>query len=78
MKDAGDFFISEAEEDSQGGHANIVDGLFAIARAIDGLSRAMDRLGTNGVGPKGAIEVLSEEIKEGFEKLASSIPDIRD
>ncbi len=50
------------------------DGLLAIAEAINGLARAIDRLGTNGAAsPMGAIEVLSVEIKEGFSLLASAI-----
>jgi hypothetical protein len=79
MKDAEDFFISQAEEDSHGDRANVVDGLFAIARAIEGLSRSMDRLGTKGATtPFGAIELLSSEIKDGFAKLAEAISESRD
>ena len=35
---------SESEVDSGGDAANVVDGLFAIARAIDRLADAVDRL----------------------------------
>lgn len=35
---------SPSELDSQGEAANVVDGLFAIARSIDRLAEAVDRL----------------------------------
>lgn len=42
----------------------LIDGLFAIARAIENLAGAVDRLGLNGVGDgKGAVEVLAMEVK---------------
>jgi hypothetical protein len=44
--------------------ANIVDGLFAIARANEKIARAIERLGVNDAAtPMGAIELLAGEIR---------------
>jgi hypothetical protein len=60
--------------EDRGETVNIVDGLLAIAGAIDCLARAIDRLGTaDAATPMGAIEILSMEIKEGFSSVASAI-----
>jgi hypothetical protein len=56
---------------------NVVDGLLAIAGAIEGLSRALDRLGTNGAStPMGAIELLSLQIKEAGASVARGLCEI--
>lgn len=74
MENFDDYLISDVEKDAEGNFANVVDGLFAIARALDGLSLAIHRLGTADAGTRmGAIEVLSMEIKDGFTRLADAI-----
>ena len=48
---------SPNELDSNLEPANVVDGLFAIARALDRVARAIDRLGTNDASTSmGALE----------------------
>jgi hypothetical protein len=37
--------ISEADEDPNGEPANVVDGLFAIARALESVAKAIIRAG---------------------------------
>ena len=44
--------LSPNEHDSNGEIANVVDGLFAIARAIEHLAGAVDRAGINPAPPK--------------------------
>jgi hypothetical protein len=69
--DLSSVFTSENERDPQGEPANVVDGLFAIAKAI---RSAASHLGTgNAATPMGALEVLGKEIKEGTERIASAI-----
>ncbi len=59
-------FISPNELDRNREPANIVDGLFAIARAISDLTVATHRLGVNDAStPMGAIESLGQVLKEG-------------
>lgn len=41
-----DTLVSRNEQDSKGESANVVDGLFAIARAIDRAAAALERIGT--------------------------------
>ena len=49
---------------------NIVDGLFQIARSLEKVSESINKLGLgNAFTNKGAIEVLAQEIKEGFELI---------
>lgn len=56
--------------------ANVVDGLFAIARAIENLASATRVLGTaDAADPRGAIELLSMEVRDGFRTLANAIED---
>ena len=60
--------------EDRGETVNIVDGLLAIAGAIDSLARAIHKLGTaDAATPMGAIEFLSLEIKDGFSSVASAI-----
>ncbi len=69
--------VSPNESDSNFESANVVDGLFAIAHALNKVAQALERLGTNDAAtPMGAIEMLSLEIKNGFEKLAMSREEI--
>ncbi len=39
--------ISPNESDRNGESANVVDGLFAIARGLHAIARSLDRLGPN-------------------------------
>lgn len=65
---------SPNEEDSNGEAANVVDGLFAIASAVDRLAAATERLGTNGAsGPMGAVEAVAKEIRDGFEAVSGAV-----
>jgi hypothetical protein len=86
----GRVFISPNEADSNGEPANIVDGLFAIARSIDGLATAVRRIAHGGLEEPTGLEALSMTInggrdgswpsvtgaiREGFETLAEAIRD---
>jgi hypothetical protein len=65
-------FVSQIEQDRDLYPANVVDGLFAIARAIESLAQATHALGTNhSVPPLGAVELLAREVRDGFSRLAS-------
>jgi hypothetical protein len=71
--------ISPNEADSSGEPANIVDGLFAIARAIDRLASATWSLGTgNAATQMGAIEYLASELRGTGETVASALQAIAD
>lgn len=67
-------FISPNESDSNFEAANVVDGLFAVARSINGLAKAVDRLGTNDVATNmGAIEILAKEVSGAGSAIAAAI-----
>ena len=82
--------VSPNESDSNGESANVVDGLFAIARAIENLATAVTRvshgdvhgpaglemlsMAINGEGTPGANPVTAA-IREGFGDLAEAIRD---
>ncbi len=54
--------------------ANVVDGLFAIARGLRHVANALEKLGGADTNtPMGAIEALSKEVKEGFLTLANEL-----
>lgn len=58
-------FISPNESDSNAEAANVVDGLFAIARALNNVSKAIHKLGVNDAStPMGAIEALAKVIED--------------
>lgn len=66
--------ITPNEPDRNLEPANMVDGLFAISRAIEKLSRAVDRLGTNDAATQmGAIELLAKETRDGLTAIAAAI-----
>jgi hypothetical protein len=81
--------ISPNETDSNGEPANVVDGLFAIARAIDRLADAATRIAYGGVGEPTGLEAVSmtlnggrngdnwpsvrSAITEGFGELAEAV-----
>lgn len=58
-------FISPNECDSNLESANVVDGLFAIARAISDLSKSIDKL---------SYETF-KQIQETGDRIATAIPD---
>ena len=59
--------------------ANVTDGLFAIAEALDRCADALIKLGMNDAcTPFGAMENLSMEVKNGFQRLADSIEPLSD
>ena len=50
---------------------NVVDGLFAIADALNSCADALNRLGiADASTPFGAIEALARVIEEGFDRLS--------
>ena len=58
-------FISANESDSNLEPANVVDGLFAIARGLHHVAHSIDRLGVNGADTSmGAIELLALEVSK--------------
>lgn len=71
----GDATVSYAEKDAEGDEgANIVDGLFAIARSIESLAKAVHKLGNADAStPMGALESHGLVVKEAAELLASAI-----
>ena len=69
--------VSPNESDSNGEIANAVDGLFAIARALDHVAIQLKYLGNGDAAtPMGAIENLAKEIHDGFADLSSSLDGI--
>ena len=59
--------------------ANVVDGLFAIARAIDGLAYQVKYLGNgNAATQMGAIENLAKVLKDGSGAISSALEVIAD
>lgn len=66
--------ISPNESDRNGEAANVVDGLFAIAVAIQNLASATQRLGNaDAMTPMGAIEAFGLHIGEKIDRLADVI-----
>jgi hypothetical protein len=58
--------------------AELVDGAFSIARAIESLADAVYKLGVgNASTPYGAVEALAMSLNEGFDGIASAIRDLR-
>lgn len=56
--------------------ADLTGGLFAIARSIDGLADAVDRLGTNSADTgMGAIELLARELRDGLAAVSNRHPE---
>lgn len=69
-----DCLISIHESNQNMDPANVVDGLFAIARNLDGLTRAIRDLGNADAStPMGAIEALGLVMKEGLDSVAAAI-----
>ena len=71
--------ISPNECDSNFESANVVDGLFAIARALHHCARALEGLGLKDAAtPMGALEVVALEVKTGFAGLAQAVDALAD
>jgi hypothetical protein len=61
-------------ENEDGECANLTEGLFAIARAIQYLAHTVERLGLNGASTgMGAIEVLSLEVRELANNISNGL-----
>ena len=59
--------------------ANVVDGLLAIAGAMNRVGAAIEHLGLANAGtPMGAMEVMSMEIRDGLRLIASAVEESRD
>jgi hypothetical protein len=57
--------------------ANVVDGLFAIARSLDRCAQAIHQLGVgNATTPMGAVELLAEEVRTGLGAVAAALRDV--
>lgn len=68
--------VLESDQESNGNReaANVVDGLFAIARGLEMVSKSIERLGTaDAATPMGAVEMLSKEVRDGLERISASI-----
>lgn len=69
-----DTLISPNESDRNMEPANVVDGLFAIARALEHVAKAIERLGLNEAAtPMGALELVAKEIKDGLKDVGDAI-----
>lgn len=66
-------FQSVNESDSNMEPANLVDGMFAIARALNGVADSILKLGNNDAGTRmGAIEALGLVVDGGLKSLSES------
>ena len=68
-------FGSDAERDDEGSRgANVVDGLFAMARALDRVANAIHRLGNADANtPMGGLEALGAVLKDGLAQIAIAL-----
>jgi hypothetical protein len=69
-------FISPNEHDSNGEAANMVDGLFAVARAISYGARHLG--GGDSTDHRGAMEVFSDTVENSARAIAGRIGDVAD
>jgi hypothetical protein len=82
--------VSASEADANGEPANVADGLFAIARALDRLAGAVARVSYGGVDGPAGLELLSlavhrdgaggrrslsEVVGDGLGEIANAIVD---
>ena len=68
---------SPNESDSNMEAANVVDGLFAIARSLDRCAKAIHQLGVgNATTPMGAVEFLGKEVGDGLGAVAAALHDV--
>lgn len=70
-----DYLMSMAEKDSDNNPcANIVDGLFEISRALNGVAEAIHRLGNAGATtPYGGLEALGMAIERAAHDISTSV-----
>jgi hypothetical protein len=74
MSDLGDLFISPNEQDRNGESANVVDGLFEISRALNGVAEAIHRLGNAGATTEfGGLEALGMAIERAAHDISISV-----
>lgn len=67
-------FVSPNESDANMEEANVVDGLYAIARSLRDVAEAIHALGNNHASTSmGAIEALGLVVKDSLSSLASSM-----
>lgn len=69
-------FTSPNVTDSNFEDANIVDVINRNASAVFEVATSLKKLGTNGAGPMGAIEMLALELKEGSERISGAMLEI--
>lgn len=68
--------ISPNENDRNGEEANVVDGLFAIARALNGVASELRALGNgDAASSMGALESFGMHIGEKLDRLIDKLPD---
>ena len=65
--------ISPNESDSNGEPANLVDGLFAIARALQGLTYQVKQLGVGDTDGMGAVEFAAVRVATALNGVAAAI-----
>lgn len=69
-----DLFVSPNEPDSNGEAANVVDGLFAIARGLHAVARSIQYLGNGEAStPFGAIEALGMQIEKSASMITAAL-----
>lgn len=74
LESLGGSFISPVEKDQEGAPANVVDGLFAISRALEGVGEAIHRLGNAGATtPYGGLEALGMAIERAAHDISTSV-----
>jgi hypothetical protein len=68
--------ISATEEDQNLESANVVDGLFAIARALEHIAHEIKYLGNGNASTEGwgAIESVGHHLGEKLDRLAEAVP----
>jgi hypothetical protein len=70
----GNAFITDAERDRGGASANVVDGLFAIARGLSAVAEAVHALHQGHTSPSMAeVERFTQELKEGVQSLDQTL-----
>jgi hypothetical protein len=74
-----DMLWSSTRENQEGDRANMVDALFAIADALNGVARQIRDLGNGDAAtPMGAIEAFGMHIGEKIDALASAVGSLKD
>lgn len=71
-----DGLVSTSEADSTLNPANVVDGLFAIARAMAFAAKHLGK--EEASGPQGCLEFLAGKVEDGAARIAESIDGLAD